>query len=1142
MASENVTTKFRVDISDLKKNIAEANRQVKQYRAELANASAGMQKGEETADSLSRKIEAQSKIVEAEKAKLQALKDELSRYERKLSEGESLIADLTRKHQQAAEAFGEDSEEAQKLAKQLDKAKEAQERNASAADNLRTRIVNQDTAVKNAEGQVREFSDSLNALQNKEKETGDETEKVTRGSLKSFSVALGNLASTAITDVIKKLGELGKAAIDAFQNFDEGRDVLIKATGAAGEAADELTKVYSEVSKSVSGDLSSIGSAIGEVNTRFGFTGDELKKASESFMKFADITGTDAVQAVQLVSRAMGDAGIDASEYANVLDELSIAAQASGISVDKLTEYLTKYGAPMRALGLDTKESIAIFSQWEKAGVNTEIAFSGMKTAISKWSAEGKDAREEFQKTLAEISSTPDIASATTKAIEAFGKKAGPDLADAIKGGRFEYSEFLSVLENSAGTVEKTYAETQSGIDKIKLAVQGLSVTFGEAAGKVVDEFAPKIQNIISLFGSVLSGDETAENDLADAVTDFLTSAMEKAADALPDIAGFVTRLVGKLSGALAEAAPSAVDALKNVLVTVLNAASEILPNAADTISDNLPKVIEKIFDALPEILAAIRNLGEKIAAKFPELLRNLITNTGKIVEDFSAFIEEQGPVLIQSASSMLTELLAALPDLFRRAAEVLTNQVPKLISVLMSVAAEIVRALPDIVKGIADAITALAPLLIRSVMAVTTGIVRALPDVIRSIVDALPKIITVITEVLPELIGGIVDALIECQEPLLDAVLQLINEIVKMLPDIIQPVMKELPELFDALTNVILQIVPPVLKALGIAMEQIAAALPEILQSLWDSLTVIFDPVAQIMADKWIEIENSFSGVGEFFKGIWEEAIKNTENAFSTVAGFFSGIWDSIKQKFADVGDFFKGIWQGAAQNTESAFGTVVGFFSGIWEKIRDVFYSVGDFFGGVWSEAVSKTEDAFGAVLKYFSGIWKNLKNTFTDLGTKIGDTVGGAIKGAINGVLDFIEDKINAIPDAINSAIDLINNLPGVEIKPLEHISLPRLEKGGIAKSPTIAQIGENGQEAIIPLEKNQAGMQKIARMLAAEIRDMKSSGNSLSQTTNNITNEGTTINLTQNNTSPKALSLYDQWRQTRNMLELVKAQGV
>ena len=132
--SENVTSKFRVDISDLKKNIAEANRQVKQYRAELQNANAGMKKGEETADSLSRKIDAQTKIVEAEKAKLQALKEELARYEDKVRSGENTVADLTRKHEDAAKAFGEDSEEAKKLAKQLADAQAAQERNAKAAD------------------------------------------------------------------------------------------------------------------------------------------------------------------------------------------------------------------------------------------------------------------------------------------------------------------------------------------------------------------------------------------------------------------------------------------------------------------------------------------------------------------------------------------------------------------------------------------------------------------------------------------------------------------------------------------------------------------------------------------------------------------------------------------------------------------------------------------------------------------------------------------------------------------------------------------------------------------------------------------------------------------------------------------------
>ncbi|MGV1143969.1 hypothetical protein ACV56Z_16160 [Staphylococcus aureus] len=45
-----------------------------------------------------------------------------------------------------------------------------------------------------------------------------------------------------------------------------------------------------------------------------------------------------------------------------------------------------------------------------------------MKKAISNW-GKAVDPREEFKKTLAEIERTPDIASATSLAIEAFGAK-----------------------------------------------------------------------------------------------------------------------------------------------------------------------------------------------------------------------------------------------------------------------------------------------------------------------------------------------------------------------------------------------------------------------------------------------------------------------------------------------------------------------------------------------------------------------------------------------------------------------------------------------------------------------------------------------------------------------------------------------
>ena len=246
MATENVTTKFRVDISDLKKNISEANKQVKQYKAELQNASAGMKKGEETADSLSKKIEAQSKIVAAEQAKLEALKQELVRYEDKLKQGEGIVSDLTERHRRAAEQFGENSDEAKELAKQLDKAREAQERNANAVENLRTRIIQQDTAVKNAQGQVNQYSDALNELQKEETETGTAAEKTTNGGLQAFTVALGNLASQAISKAISGLGNLVKSVIETGKAFDTA---MSKVKAISGRVADEDIPVIIDKAK-----------------------------------------------------------------------------------------------------------------------------------------------------------------------------------------------------------------------------------------------------------------------------------------------------------------------------------------------------------------------------------------------------------------------------------------------------------------------------------------------------------------------------------------------------------------------------------------------------------------------------------------------------------------------------------------------------------------------------------------------------------------------------------------------------------------------------------------------------------------------------------------------------------------------------
>jgi len=500
---ENFTAKFRIDVSDLKKGIEEANKQIKYANAEFKNAVAGMDDWSKSADGLSAKIKQQQAVVEAEKQKLELLKDQLTRVQQAQQNGQKIIEDLNDKYDEAVKLYGESSEEAKKYAKQLEDAEKAQERNAKAADDLALKILNQDTNVKNAEAQVGKFQTALDNLEKEEGEAEKSTDdlnesfKDSDGSLDAFGVALGNLASGAVTAIINKLGELAGAVKDAYLEFDSGRDAVVKATGATGEAADELAKSMTNVSKRVKGDFNTIGSAIGEVNTRFGYTGEELEDTTEQFMKFAEITGMDATKAVQTVSKAMNNAGIDSSKYSEVLDEIAIAAQASGISAEKLTENLTKYGSQTRAAGLNTKESIALFAQFEKSGVNAEMALGGLKTAVKSWSDEGKNSRIEFQRTIQDIKDSPNILEATQKAIDVFGSKAGTELADAIHSGRFEYSEFLDIVKGSEGTVSATYDETQSGFDKAALAVQNMKTTAAELADGLLQKYSPQIEAAI---------------------------------------------------------------------------------------------------------------------------------------------------------------------------------------------------------------------------------------------------------------------------------------------------------------------------------------------------------------------------------------------------------------------------------------------------------------------------------------------------------------------------------------------------------------------------------------------------------------------------------------------------------------------
>lgn len=455
-------------------NLNKINSRLKTNSSELKKVQAQYKGSEKSIEGLTAKQKALQSSLDAQKKKTSELKDVLN---------------------EAAEEYGENSKEVERL---------------------KSAVAQSEAAEAGFEAQLRETNDLIADQSNKLKNLG---KKLDEGGSKieKFGDKTAKVGGKLTTGLTLPIAALGTGAVAAFKEIDDGYDIIIKKTGATGEALNDLNRVAENVYTSMPVNMDDVGNAVGELNTRFDINGDVLEDATRKSLEFARVNDADVTSSIRNVSRYMGDAGIDASQYGSVLDTLTVAGQKTGISMDKLTEYLAKYGAPMRALGFETRESIALFSQWEKSGVNVEIAFSGMKKAISTWAKDGKDSREEFKKTLDEIKACPDIAAATTKAIEVFGTKAGPDLADAIKGGRFEYTELLNVIENSAGALDSTYESLLDGADdtvvainKGKNALSKLGETVLNSAAPAIEKFSEFLEKATAWYNKLNDGEKKA--------------------------------------------------------------------------------------------------------------------------------------------------------------------------------------------------------------------------------------------------------------------------------------------------------------------------------------------------------------------------------------------------------------------------------------------------------------------------------------------------------------------------------------------------------------------------------------------------------------------------------------------------------
>ena len=230
-----------------------------------------------------------------------------------------------------------------------------------------------------------------------------------------------------------------------------------------------------------------------------------------------------------------------------------------------------------------------------------------------------------------------------------------------------------------------------------------------------------------------------------------------------------------------------------------------------------------------------------------------------------------------------------------------------------------------------------------------------------------------------------------------------------------------------------------------------------------------------------WI---NLWDNIKKVAKSVWDwikenvlEPIKNINKKW--IKPVIDKLVEMLKKVIEIIGALFKGLWNLLKDKVLTPIGNG---FSKLWTKIKEIFKPVTDFFGDIFGKAYKKIKEKIEPIKTFFSGIWSSIKKTFSNLGTHIGNAISDAVKSGINGVISLIEGTINKAIGLINGAIKLINKLPGVEVEKVKELKLPRLATGGIVTSSTIANIGEAGREAVLPLENNTGWMDMLADRIA------------------------------------------------------------
>ena len=505
------------------------------------------------------------------------------------------------------------------------------------------------------------LKDADKAMQNSEKKTS------------KMGGIIGGIALGAVAGLATALVGIGTAGFNAAKDFEQASNIIRLGTGATGDALKDLEDSYKTVFKSVPQGSEEVATVLADLNTRTGETGETLETLSKKYLDLSRISGEASSSLVESGSRGFEAWGIGADESMDKMDNMWKIAQTTGANVGTLMDQMDKHGTTMRNAGLSYDDAAALMGNLEAKGYDADKAMGAFSKGIANIAKGGEDPAKVLPQVIEEIQNMEDAGDATARAMEVFGSKAGPEMAEMIQSGAFSIEELQDIIANSSETIDKAGEDTltfgerfQMLKDKASVGLipvgnmmlniaekvlpileKAMDVTF-EVIGKIIDWFRDKIETMRGDSDGTFSKMKETIQEIMKVVREIIRVTVTK-----------ITELWEKYGDKILSYISKTFENVKKVISGVL----DVILGIVNTVLGILTGDWDKAWSGIQKITEGVKKILTGIISQAIEVIKLTITlGLAFIREYFSTAFSRIGSIL-ETAYSNIKRIFNNIKD-----------------------------------------------------------------------------------------------------------------------------------------------------------------------------------------------------------------------------------------------------------------------------------------------------------------------------------------------------------------------------------------------------------------------------------------------------------------------------------------------